>query len=185
MAASADPGGDAGDADPPDSDSDEPEVVDLEPPQIAGSRFGPLGDFIHYYLHVRAARKKAKQGYVEWYLVDGTWPDPTYVKPKSRGAGVLEVDHGGDPYFFDRSAMLPNPRTGAWAVVHKADDATPLNLRDPDEHALDPGVLQHWRDMNYQIEPPGFLDNLDIDGQTLWYAGIGLAVLVSVLYQVM
>lgn len=186
MATSSDPG--AGDApDLPDTDDpDDPagDVVDLDPPDIQGARFGLLGAFWRYRRYRKKVRRKAKQGYVMWFRFDGTWPEPKFVKPESNGAGLSEVDVGGKTYLFTQDAMLPHARTGTWVAAHHAEDGTPINLRDPDEFALDPGMLQNWRDMTYETEPPGFFDKLDFDLEAAWKIGLLVVVGVAVLYQV-
>lgn len=157
---------------------------DLAPPRLKGSRLGVLGEFYHWYKRQQQIKRKAGKGYVMWYLFEDSWPEPRFVQPESEGAGVLEYKHDGETYLFDREAMLPDRRTGMWVAAHNADDGTPINLREPDEHAIDPGVLQRWKDAHYQIEPPSFWDQLDIDWQALWKLGIGAAIALAVLYHV-
>jgi hypothetical protein len=183
---SADEAGGASAAlDHPDPDPDpEPDVVELPPPNVRGDhRFGPLGEFWSWYRMQRRRQQKAEDGYVQWYLIDGTFPEPKFVKPKPKGGGLPELDHDGGTYVFPREAMLASEREGIWTVVHAKGEAEPINLRDPMRESIAADELDEYLSMRVTSSPPSLLDKLDLNPQTILYAGIGLIIAYAFLRQ--
>lgn len=161
----------------PELPDDEPagEVADLEPPNLKDARLGIVGKFYRYWRYRRKLRKKAANGYVQWYLIEDGYPQPKFVKPEMEGAGIPELEYGDGRYLFPHDARLPDKQNGMWVVAHNAGDATPINLTDPDEFAVDPGVLQRYAQLKPETEPPSWWDDIDIDPQDAFlYLIIGI-----------
>lgn len=150
--------------------------VELEPPNIKESLFGPLAA----YRHLRKQRKLAGNGYVKWYLVDDGWPRPKFVKPTDKGGGQFEYEYDDETYLFPREAMLPSKDEGMWTVIHDHGDATPRNLRQPGEFGVSAQQLNNYVTSRVTIEPPGWLSGLsNLGAQDLFkYAIMGFIVLV-------
>lgn len=137
--------------------------VDLEPPKIKESLFGPLAA----WRHERKRRKLAGKGYVQWYLIGSSWPRPRFVKPEDKGGGEFEIEHDGETYLFPKEAMLPTQDAGLWTVVHQMGDAEPINLTEPDEFSISAKQLQNYVTSRVTVEPPGWLSSLSGDPATL------------------
>lgn len=139
-----------------------PEVA-LEPPNIKRSWFGPIAA----YWHLRQKRKLAGKGYVQWFLVDDGWPRPKFVKPSDHGGGQFEYEHDGETYLFPREALLPSRDEGMWTVIHDKGEAKPRNLRTPDEFSISAKQLHDYVTARVTIEPPGWLQNLNLEPRNL------------------
>lgn len=164
---------DGTDTEPPRGDGERVETP--EPPFIKSGSFGLLGDVVANYRYRRKLKRKAGEGYVLWEVVDDVRTGPKFVKPKYKGAGIPELKHDGQRYLFPREARVADKRTGMWFYRHEKDDAVPINLQSPDEQALDPGVLQRYTELDLNTESPNWLDNLDLDPQTIFtYLIIGV-----------
>lgn len=168
-------------ADQPDEVDGDADVVELDPPDIRGSRWGLVGHLYALYKQHVTRRKLASRGYVQWYLIDGTYPRPRMVKPEMSKGGIPQVDHDGVTYLMPKEAMVPSDQQGMWTVVHHVDDAMPLNLHDPDEHAIDPKSLDEYLTTMVSTDPPGLLDRLDLDPQDLLMYTIVAIIAWSVL----
>lgn len=137
--------------------------VDLKPPKIKESIFGPIAT----WRHERKRRKLAGKGYVQWYLIGSSWPRPKFVKPKDKGGGEFEVEHNDQTYLFPREAFLPTQDAGLWTVVHQRGDAEPIDLTEPDEFSISAKQLQNYVTSRVTVEPPGWLSSLSSDPKTL------------------
>lgn len=175
-----------GDAQPIDFDSDEDneeEEFDDEvplvfpPPQLQDHRLGTLGELWSIRKRRNKRKKMAKKGYVEWYLVNSTFPRARFIKPKLRGGGVPDYKHDGNRYVFPRNAAVPNEQSGMWTFIHREGEIDPINVRDSVEHAIAPDQLQEYLDTSLASSAPGFWSKFDFDVMTLlWYAIIGLVI---------
>jgi len=155
--------------------------VDLPKPNIRRSWFGPLAA----YWHLRKERKLAGKGYVKWFLVDDGWPRPKYIKPTDKGGGEFEYEHDGETYLFPREAMLPSRDEGMWTVMHDKGDAKPRNLRQPDEPSVSAKQLNNYVTSRVTVEPPGWLENLNIDASDLLTYGVIGFILIILLQGVL
>ncbi len=157
------------------------DVVELPPPNISDSKLSIWS----IWRHRKKTRKSAKKGYVQWILIDSTYPTPKMVKPEPGGGGIPEIKHDGERYLFPRDAMLPSKETGMWTVVHKKGEAEPLNLRDPSRNAIKADELQEYLDLRVSSSPPSWFDNLDLDAadvmKWMMIALVGFAVLQNFL----
>jgi len=136
------------------------EVERLPPPRL---KKGRLRQVWKTRKHLKKRRKYLEKGYVEWYLVSGTWPEPKFVKPENKGRGILEVEHDGQRYLFPREAMMPGEKQGGRVVVHLKGDSDPVNLRDPMMPSLNADEAEEWLDKGVTTSSPGFFDALDWD----------------------
>lgn len=159
-----------------------PKVVDMPQPDIKQARFGLLGQFWQYRKAMKKRRNLARKGYIRWFLIDETYPEPKFVKPEARGGDFPEIRQDGTPYFFPREAAVADERTGMYTYVHKKGDADPINLQDPAKPAVPSGRLKEWLQMELHKDPPSWLDNLDLDGKDVFIACLGLVVLIAVAY---
>jgi hypothetical protein len=166
--------------------ADDEEINDVtewaNPPEIRTGRLGAISEWYSLKKQRRKRRKAANAGVVEWYLVDGAWPEPRYVDPEPDGAGVPEYEHDGKTYLFPKNARVPSERSGMWVVVHERGSAEPLNLRDPARDSMDADVLDEWLTMSVSSSSPGLFDGLDfdLDPQTILAGGILLIILWAV-----
>jgi len=160
------------------ADSDEPPVVNLEPPAVQIASLGLTQTLLRLYSTYRKRRKLATKGYVQWYFMDSTFPTPKYVKPEEQGGGIPELKHDGDRYLFPREALVPSETEGMWTAVHKRGDAMPINLGTPGRPAIESDELEEYLNLRVSAEPPSALDFLfDIEPeQLLTYTIIGLAI---------
>jgi len=140
--------------------------IEIQPPEY-NSRLGALGNAIKQYRHNKKRKKIAGKGYVQWYLIDDSWPEPKYVKPKRKGSAVRELEHDGEIYLFPREAFLSDRRTGAWTVVHRKGELDPIALQEPKKNALDADSAKKWAELTVTSSPPGLLEKLDLDTQDL------------------
>ena len=161
------------------------DVVELPPPDLKKTRFGKFGEMWALRRHIKKRQKLIKKGYVQWYLIDDTFPEPKFVKPEPQGGTMRELKHDGDRYLFPREAMLPSERQGMWTVVHKLGEADPINMRDPARNAIPSDALQEYITMRPSASPPSFFDKLDMDIEDAMkyvvFAFIAIAILNSVL----
>lgn len=170
----------------PDDNDEQPddEVVELPPPDLKNARFGVLGELWKLRKQHKKRQKLLKDGYLQWYLVDDSYPQPRFVKPEYEGGTIRELKHNGDRYLFPREAMLPSEQQGMWTVVHKVGEADPINMRDPSRHAIPTDALQEYLTMRPASSPPSFFDKLDLEADDLMKyavcAFIGLALLNAV-----
>ena len=137
--------------------------VDLPPPDLKTARLGMLGEMWSVRRYLQKRRKMIKNGYVEWFLIDSSYPRPKYVKPEADGGGIPEYKHDGVRYLFPKEAMVANAQNGGWTVIHKKGDAEPINLREPSEHAIPPDILEEYSQLIVTDSPPSLLDRFDID----------------------
>jgi len=139
-------------------------MQEIAPPEY-NSRLGALGNVIQQYRHHKKQKKVAGKGYVQWYLIDDSWPEPKYIKPKRKGDGVREYEHDGGIYLFPREAFLSDRRTGTWTVIHRKGELDPIALQEPAKNALDADAAKKWAELKVTSSPPGLLEKLDIDSK--------------------
>lgn len=157
-----------------DQDSD-PAVVELPRPEIRGARFGMLQVLWRLWKHHVRRKKLASKGYVQWYLVDDTWPVPKYVKPKFKGGGVRELEYDDGRYLFPESARLPSEEQGLWTFVHHYGEAEPRNLGDPVQNAMRADAVEEYLQARITTSPPSWFSNFDIDPQdAIMYLIVGI-----------
>jgi hypothetical protein len=172
-----------------EDDADEPDDAgDWDsPPEIRTGRLGVISEWWSLKKQRRKRRKAANDGTVEWYLVDGAFPEPRYVKPTADGAGLPTHDHDGDTYLFPKDARVPSERSGMWVVVHERGQAEPINLRDPARDSVPADVLDEWLTMSVSSSSPGLLAGMDLDLEpsTILAGGILLIILYAIGSQVL
>lgn len=157
------------------------EVVELDPPALRRSRFGMVGELLRTWRYLKKRERLLDKGYVQWLLVDDSYPWPRFIKPAQEGGGIPELEKDGERYLFPKDAMLPDAKQGFWTVVHRKGEADPINLRDPDELAIKTDELHEYLTERMSMSPPGFLDRLDLDARTVMMYGIGAIVAYTVL----
>lgn len=132
-----------------------PEI--LAPPSAGerGSRFGILGKLLVEY-NVRRKRKKlGSMGYVEWYLIEDSWPRPRFVKPKVDATGLPYYETKGERYFFPNYSRLADRRGGVWVAIHQRGDADPINLTQPKPHSLPAKGVAQWAKLVVETKKTG------------------------------
>lgn len=157
--------------------------VTFEPPEVS---LGPL-DYIRAARHLQKQRKAAKKGWVKWYRIGSNFGRPKWVKPKLDGSGIMKYSEDGQPYYFEKDAMLTDQRTGAWVAVHRDGEADPINLADPAYPGIQADKMQRVINLEAEDKPPGLFDNLfgGMDSQTMMWLGIGLLFIVFAAYRYM
>lgn len=157
-------------------------VVQSAPLWTRGYRTA-LGEYLASRKQRKKRKKLSRKGYVEWYLIDGTFPSPEFVNPDRTGGGVPELKHNGDRYIFPDGAAIPSTQSGMRCYVHKAGEIDPINLRDPVDHAIAPDQFQEYTDMSLQTSSPGWLSGMSM-ADLLWYSFIGI-IIVAIGYGAM
>lgn len=140
--------------------------IQIDQPEY-NSRLGAIGNAWRQYRHNKKRKKVASKGYIQWYLIDDSWPKPKYVKPERKGGGIREYEHDGEIYLFPREAFLSDRRTGTWTVVHRKGELDPVALQEPGKNALDADAAKKWAELTVTSDPPGWLDSLDVDSKDL------------------
>lgn len=157
-----------------------PDEVDLAPPDIHEGWFATIREFWRLRRHRKKRKKHAKQGYIKWLLINGTYPEAKYVKPKPRGGGLYEYKYKGQRYLMPREAMLPSTREGMWTVVHKEGEVDPINLRDPSAHAIKGDILDEYLTLRVTSSPPSLFDKINLDPKNaITYAIAALIIIVA------
>ena len=162
-------------------DEADPEVVELDPPRMDTG--GKLRQMWRTRRYLKKREKLIGDGYVQWFLIEDTFPRPKFVKPSRYGAGIAELEHDGERYLFPDQAMLPSD-DGMWTVVHRKGEADPMNIKEPSELAIPSDRLEEYLNLRVQTTPPGWLDAMDLDASTIITLGvaaiIGFAILNNV-----
>lgn len=146
----------------PETDAEEPEWPDgealIEELDVKTSKLAPVQEW-----RARDKRKKlARKGYIEWYLIDGAWPKPKFIKPEQKGRGILEYEHDDKTYLFPIEAAVPNELSGMRTIIHHVDDSKPINVQEPGKPAIDPASLKRYLDMGTTVDPPSWLSSLGL-----------------------
>lgn len=142
------------------------ELEELDPPDFQNTKW-PFQGLYRAWRYKRKRRKLTSEGYVQWYLLDDTYPTPKYIKPKSKGGGIPEYEYDGSTYLFPKAAMLPSDEQGMWTCAHRLGEADPVNLRDPDADAIPADSLKEYLEMRVSTSPPGLFDKFDLDADTM------------------
>jgi len=140
--------------------------AEIRPPEY-NSRLGALGNAWKQYRHNKKRKKVASNGYIQWYLIDDSWPVPKYIKPEREGGGIREYEYNGEMYLFPREAFLSDRRTGTWTVVHRKGELDPIALHEPGKNALDADAAKEWAELTVTSSAPGWLDSLDVEKSEL------------------
>lgn len=166
-------------------DPDEVSRLELPEPDLQTATWGLPQKLYRMHRQIRKRRKLAKHGYVQWYLIDDTYPTPKFVKPEMNGGGIPEYELDDERYLFPKDAMVASEQQGLWTIVHKKGEADPVNLRDPTEYAIPADVLENWLDMRVNVDPPSWWDSFDIEPadamKWLFIGLVGFVILRSVL----
>lgn len=161
------------------------QLVSLDAPNLKTARWGLPQKLYRLHRKAKRRRKFADKGYVQWYLIDDTFPTPKYVKPETDGSGVPYYEHDGKRYLFPKDAMVASEEQGMWTIAHKENEADPINLRDPSADALPADTLEKMATLMVTTDPPGLFDKLNIDARTafqwLIIGFVGFMILRSVL----
>jgi len=162
----------------PDEQPDDPadvEPVDFDPPEISIS---PL-DWIRSGRHLQKQRKAAKRGWVKWYRVGANFSAPQWVKPVHDGAGTPKVTDDGQPYYFEKDAMVVDEQTGAYVAVHPEGEADPINLSDRAYPGIETDLVERIINLEAENEPSTSLLGLGgLSTQQLMWLGIGALFIV-------
>lgn len=158
------------------------ELVEIEPPDVKTKGFtGIWGQLFRVWRHYTKRRKLLGKGYVQWVLVGDAFSRPTFVKPKSDGAGIPHLTHDKTKYLFPRSAMVPDQDTGLMTIMHRKGEADPINPGDPFELAIPTDSLMEYLQKGVTSTAPSLLDKFSINPKMLMWLGIGVIVVMAVL----
>lgn len=173
---------------PPDVPRDElgelEDEINLRPPTLRGSSFGFFGEVLKTRRYLKKSEKLAGKGYVKWYCVDDTFPEPKFIKPADEGTGKLEYEHDGGIYLFPRDAAKPSSTSGMWTYVHQKGDPEPLNVHDYREEVFTAEEIKEWLTQAVTADRPtdGLFDFLgDFDTQDAMPIAIGAVLVIAVL----
>jgi hypothetical protein len=159
---------------------DDPQAVRLKQPSYTRMPLGIIKQFWKMRQHYLKEQKLQNKGYVKWFVVRDTWPEPLYVQPEQNADGVPRVYYEGKPYAFPDSGLLPDERQGMLTCIHKHGEADPINVREPADDAI---PAQQWHEilnMSLESSPPGLLDRLNIDGQDAVMYALAATIVVAV-----
>lgn len=188
MSSDVDTGPDAAQVDGPDIDYDEDrdlddidaETLTLEPPRMATG--GMLKQLWRTRQYLKKREKLIGKGYVQWFLIEDTFPRPIFVKPSRKGGGVPELKHDGERYLFPRTSRMPSDE-GMWTAVHRKGESDPINIREPSELSIPADRLEEYLNLRVSTTPPSWLDTLDLDASTLITVLIALIIGFALLNQ--
>lgn len=161
-----------------------PDEVELRPPTLRGSSFGFFGELWKTRQYLKKSERLAGKGYVKWFCVDDTFPEPKFIKPADEGTGKLEYEYDGGIYLFPRDAAKPSATSGMWTYVHQKGDPEPLNVHDYREEVFTAEEIKEWLTQAVTAERPteGMFDFLeDFDMQDAMPLAIGAVVVIAVL----
>jgi hypothetical protein len=171
-----------GDSDLPVDPDRDIQPVTLDPPEISLS---PI-DWMRAARHLRKQKKAAKRGWVKWYRVGANFSRPQWVKPVQDGAGTPKVTDGGQPYYFEKDAMVVDERTGAWVAVHPEGEADPINLADRAYPGIETDLVERILNLEAENKPSSSLLGLGgMSQQQLMWLGIGLLFVLFAAYRYM
>ncbi|QLD84617.1 hypothetical protein HWV23_02730 [Natronomonas halophila] len=163
----------------------EAQLVSFDEPDIKTARWGLFQKLWRMRRKMKKRRRFANKGYVQWFLIDDTFPKPKFVKPQTDGSGIPYVVHKGKRYLFPKEAMVASEEQGIWTIAHKANEADPINLRDPSKNAIPADTLEEVATLMVTSSKPGLLDKFDIDAKSAlrWIVIglIGFAIFQSVI----
>jgi len=159
---------------------DEVQLAELDQPDMKTARWGWLQQIWRMHKQIKKRRKMASEGYVQWYLIDDTYPVPKFVKPERKGAGVPEYEHGGNRYLFPKDAMVASEQQGVWTIMHKRGEADPLNLRDPTKNAIQADTLEEYIQMRVSTSPPSWLDQFGLGAEDIIKYGLAGFILIVI-----
>ncbi len=146
-------------------------------------RMGPL-DYFRAMRHLQIQKKAAQKRYVKWFRLGSTMQRPRWVKPKASGSGPPKITVDGQPYYFERDAMVVDERTGAHVAVHIEGESDPINLSDPAYPGVEADRMERIINLEAEDKPPGLFDGLaDMDSQTMLWLGIGLLFIMFAAYR--
>jgi len=172
---------DDGSAAAADPDGDVQPVV-FDPPEISLS---PI-DWVRAGRHLQKQKKAAKRGWVKWFRVGANFSRPQWVKPVQDGAGTPKVTDDGQPYYFEKDAMVVDERTGAWVAVHPEGEADPINLADRAYPGIETDLVERILNLEAENEPStGLLGLGGMSTQQLMWLGIGLLFVLFAAYRYM
>jgi hypothetical protein len=137
-------------------------------------------DWIRAGRHLQKQRKAAKKGWVKWYRIGANMSAPEWVAPEREGSGLPKLTVDGEPYYFNRDAMVVDEQTGAFVAVHREGEADPINLQDPAYPGIDTDLMERTINMEAESEPPGLLDGLG--GMSMQTLTMGAIVVSFVIY---
>jgi hypothetical protein len=164
---------------------DGPKPEPIDPPEIAGARFGLVGRLYRMHRAYKKERRLADKGYVKWFLVGSSWPEPKFVKPEQKGGGIPEYEHDGEIYAFPDRARLASRSSGMWTVIHKEGEFEPITLRDPTEDAIKADEVKEYLNKRITTDPPSWFDNFDLDPQDIIMYAVAAIIVLAVLQSVL
>jgi hypothetical protein len=168
--------------DPPVEPDQDVQPVAFDPPEISLS---PL-DWIRAGRHLQKQRKAAKRGWVKWYRVGANFSRPQWVKPVQDGAGTPKVTDGGQPYYFEKDAMVVDERTGAYVAVHPEGEADPINLANRAYPGIETDLVERIINLEAENEPSTSLLGLGgMSTQQLMWLGIGVLFVLFAAFRYM
>lgn len=143
-----------------------------------GTNWGAFGEWRQLRKRQKKRKRMARKGYVEWYLIDGTFPGPEYVKPEADGGGLPDLDHDGGTYVFPPQAAVPSTVSGMRCYIHRKGEMDPINLHDPVSHAQPPDQAQEYQTSTLQTSSPSGLFGDWSTGDILFWGAIAVVGIV-------
>lgn len=121
----------------------------------------------------------AGKGYVKWYLVNESFPEPKFIKPEPGKGGIPQYEYEGETYLFPRANRLPSNAEGIWTYIHRKGEAEPMPLRDTNELAIPADVLSEYLTMSVSTGKPKFGFGLG-DMGSMDYLRYGILGLIAI-----
>jgi hypothetical protein len=154
-----------------------PTRVKLDPPRITSVRVSILTELYRWMVWKWNRKRLVQDGYIQWILLDGTFPSPQFVRPERNGDGIPVINHDGETYLAPENALIPDEQQGAWTVIHRKGQADPINPHDQDELAIPADALNDYASRTVLKESAG---GLGINPKLLVYGGIAVMILLVV-----
>lgn len=163
---------------PLDIDVDEDGVASFDSSNIETSKF----EIVQAARKAKKKRKLLDKGYIQWFLVDDSFPEPKFVKPKTKDGGIPELGHKNETYLFPREARLPSKLEGIWTYIHRKGESEPINLSEPNDFIIPAAVLNEYLTLKVSSSPPKKfgLPGLNMDSMDILRYGV-LAIIAAFL----
>jgi hypothetical protein len=147
------------------TEADTGTVERVDAPDLGSPRFGIFSILWSLFKHHKRRKRKARKGYIKWFLVGSTWPAPRYVKPEPDDGGQPAVRVDGQRYLFPQDARTPSVKDGMWTVIHRKGEAEPIDPRanegNPLAGKLNAATLDSYARMAVTSTSPSLLAGYD------------------------
>jgi hypothetical protein len=115
---------------------------------------GAFASAVKSFADRRDKQKALSKGFVRWHLVGSNFSEPMYVKPEPDEGNVPTLEYEGGRYMFPPDASVPAQEEGVPVVVHRMNEAEPINLADSWEESVSASALEEYLTLSVTSDPP-------------------------------